>query len=36
MNFDKWEMFNVFINSFCENFCAEDALKLKWEKTTHE
>ena len=36
MEFDKWEMFNVFIDSYVENFCAEDALRLKWGKTIYE
>lgn len=36
MDFDKWDMFNAFIDSYVMNGCAEDALRLKWEKTTHE
>lgn len=32
---DALDFINAFIDSFVENGCAEDALKLKWEKITH-
>lgn len=32
---NEWEeMLNAFVDSFIENDCAEDALRLKWQKTT--